>query len=104
MATVSWAYIHDEPRDIASASLNRAGHEEHQSHYHHEHERPQPELPFSDITTTRANHWNTPGWGYLIASMELSFSQSQKSRNLGVDKPDLISIVVPVVELDLLLS
>jgi len=48
MAAVTWAYIHDEPRDIASASLSRAGHEEHRSHYHREYERPQPELPFSD--------------------------------------------------------
>ena len=31
IAAVYWAYIHDEPRDIASASLSWAGHKEHQS-------------------------------------------------------------------------
>jgi hypothetical protein len=42
-------------------------------------------FPFLIITTTKATHWNTHDWGCLIALMELSFSQGQKSRNLGAD-------------------
>jgi hypothetical protein len=32
-----------------------------------------PRIHFLIIIITKANRWNIPGWGYLIASIELSF-------------------------------